>query len=117
MGSVGTPRPTPRHIVEDQDNDRVWYGPKITMGFHPAELEDGGCPYHPRVRSRDNWGDWLLGTLFDGCGCVTRFQITFEWWWGHHNWWTCAELHCIAQLHPRFVPARDDRPHQHGGKG
>jgi hypothetical protein len=113
---VGIPRPAPRHIVEDQDAHRVWYGPKITLSFFPAELEDnGGCPYHPRPRK--SWVDWLLGTLFESCGCVTRFYVTIEWWWGHRGKWACAELNFIARLHPRYVPAREYRPHQQGAKG
>lgn len=111
-------QPRPRHIVEEQDRDRVWYGPKICLSFFPAELEDqGGCPYHPRARVPGDFVDWLLGTLFESCGCVTRFHITFEWWWAHRGWWACTELNWIARLHPRYVPAREYRPHQMGAKG
>jgi hypothetical protein len=113
------PRPAPRHIVEDYDADHHWYGPKVVLGFYPAGLEDhGGCPYHTRPRNSDNtnWAGWLLDELFDACGCVTRFQITIEWWWGHRGWWACTELNAIARLHPRYVPAREYRPHQHGAK-
>jgi hypothetical protein len=54
--------------------------------------------------------------LFESCGCVTRFHVTIEWWWGHRGKWACTELNWIARLHPRYVPAREYRPHQHGAK-